>query len=148
MEKSAFTLPIECHTLQQSLPHRFPFFLIDRVLSLEPSASIEAIKNISLSDPILQGHFPGRPVYPGVLIIESMAQASAILGYYSSVGPQQQILLTEITQARFRRMVIPGDTLHIKVQVSKMRAPFFWFQAEASVAGELAATASVSARMT
>ena len=139
--------PLDMNVIQKCLPHRYPFLLIDRVTSFVPKDSLAAIKNISISDPIFQGHFPGNPVYPGVLMIEAMAQASAILGHYSKEEPYQAVLLTEISQARFRRKVIPGDVLEISIVIDRSRDPFFWFKGEARVDGDLASKAVISALM-
>lgn len=140
-------LPMELRDIERCLPHRHPFLLVDRVLELTPGESLVAVKNCSVSDPILQGHFPGNPVLPGVLMIEALAQASAILGYYSKDDGYDQVLLTEVSSARFRKQVVPGDVLRLEIHLKKMRQPFFWFEGNASVDGELAATVSFSALM-
>lgn len=140
-------LPMELTDIEACIPHRYPFLLIDRVLELTPKVNLVAIKNCSGSDPILQGHFPGMPVFPGVLMIEALAQASAILGHYSKEDGYDQVLLTEVTSARFRRKVIPGDTLRLEVKLVKMRQPFFWFEGHATVDGETAAKVTFSALM-
>ena len=147
MDGQEFKLPIEVNEIKRCLPHRHPFLLIDRVLELVPSEMVVATKNISIADPILQGHFPDNPVYPGVLIVESMAQASAVLGHFSLKKGYSSVLLTEIAQARFRRQVVPGDTLTLKITVEKTRVPFFWFKSEAYVDGNLVAKAQISAAM-
>jgi len=138
---------MELPDIEKCLPHRYPFLFIDRVTDLKPSESLIAIKNCSASDPILQGHFPGMPVFPGVLMIEALAQASAILGYYSKDDGYDQVLLTEVSGARFRRKVVPGDTLKLEIRLARMRQPFFWFEGEASVEGEMAAKVTFSALM-
>lgn len=137
-------LPWLTKDIEKFLPHRHPFLLIDRVIELVENEKIVAVKNISVSDPILQGHFPGQPIYPGVLILESMAQAAGVLGR-TILRTSSTCFLTEITEARFRRLVVPGDTLKLEIIKEKERKTFFWFQAHAYVDGELTATAKISA---
>ncbi len=137
-------LPWFTQEIEKFLPHRHPFLLIDRVVELVPNEKIVAIKNISMSDPMLQGHFPGQPIYPGVLILESMAQTAGVLGR-TILQNSSTCFLTEITEARFRRLVVPGDTLRLEITREKDRKTFFWFSAQAFVDGELATTAKLSA---
>src|SRR4051812_17720721 len=94
--------------IQKCIPHRHPFLLIDRVLEASANERIVATKNISIADPVLQGHFPGNPVLPGVIIVEACAQATAVLGHLSYDAGLSACLLTEVTSARFRRPVVPG----------------------------------------
>ena len=145
MNVQDLTLPLEIDGIKNCIPHRYPFLLIDRVTELEPEKHIVAIKNISVSDPILQGHFPDNPVFPGVLIIEAIAQTCAVLGHYSLKENFETILLTEVSNARFRKKIVPGDRVEFKVSIEKSRTPFYWFSGEAIVDGEMAAKASVSA---
>ena len=133
--------------IQKHIPHRYPFLLIDRVHDYESYDFIRASKAVSACEPILQGHFPGNPVFPGVLMIEAMAQASAILGKVSKGEECDTCLLTEVTESRFRRMVVPGDVLDIDVKLLKSRKDFFWFSGEASVNGEMAAIAKFTAKL-
>jgi 3-hydroxyacyl-[acyl-carrier-protein] dehydratase len=137
--------PMGIQEIQQCIPHRYPFLLIDRVLEAVAHERIVAIKNVSFSDPVLQGHFPGNPVFPGVMIVEAIAQAAAVLGHLSYEAGLTACLLTEVSSARFRRQVVPGDVLTFDVRVARRRAPFFWFDTTASVAGELAAEVKLSA---
>ena len=137
--------PMGIQEIQQCIPHRYPFLLIDRVLEATAHERIVAIKNVSFSDPVLQGHFPGMPVYPGVMIVEAIAQAAAVLGHLSFEAGLSQCLLTEIQSARFRRQVVPGDVLTFDVRVAKRRTPFFWFDTTASVGSEIAAEVKLSA---
>ena len=136
---------MDIHEIKKHIPHRYPFLLVDRVLECKKDESIVALKNISISDPILQGHFPDYPVFPGVLIIEGLAQASGILGSVSKGGSQHQTLLTEVTQARFKKKVEAGDTLRYEVTLYKRRDPFFWFKGVALVEGQIVATCEFSA---
>lgn len=134
-------------SVQNWLPHRYPFLLVDRVLEYRPNEFIRAIKMVSSLDPYLQGHFPGNPVMPGVLIVEAMAQASGILGRLTFPDRKNSCLLTEIGETRFRRQVVPGDVLELHIVVDKQRKDFFWFQGTAKVAGELAASCVFTAKL-
>jgi 3-hydroxyacyl-[acyl-carrier-protein] dehydratase len=140
-------LPLSIEDIQNCIPHRYPFLLVDQVIALIPNESIIAVKNVSISDPILQGHFPNFPVYPGVLMIEGMAQASAILGRYSRDKDYQQVLLTEITDCRFRQKVVPGEQLRFEVHLEKKRDPFFWFKGTVYSGERSVASATISALM-
>ncbi len=141
-----FTAPFGIQQIEQLIPHRSPFLLIDRVSRYEVGKSIVAVKNISMTDPYLQGHFPGHPVMPGVLIIEGLAQASAVLGRLTDPAASS-VLLTEISSARFRRQVVPGDQLQLEVTVVKQRKPFYWFAGIAKIDGEDVAEVQFSARL-
>ena len=143
----ALKLPLNVEDIQKCIPHRYPFLLIDRVTEVTPKERIVAIKNISLSDPILQGHFPDNPVVPGVLIVEGAAQAAAVLGHMSVEGGCTTCYLTEVTSARFRKPVVPGDQLRIEVDVVKLRPPFFWFDAKCLVDGQEVTNIKLSAMM-
>lgn len=140
-----FTLPIELTEILKCIPHRYPFVFLDRVTALEPMVSAEAIKNVSYGDPILQGHFPGQPLFPGVLLVEAIAQLGAVFGHYSLPGGYKDVLLTEVNEARFRRRVMPGDTLHIAIKLSRMRGPFKWYGGEIRVGEELVMSCQISA---
>ncbi len=134
-------------SIQNWLPHRYPMLLVDRVLDYRPNEYIRAIKMVSGLDPYLQGHFPGNPVMPGVLIVEAMAQASGILGRLTFPDRKNSCLLTEIGETRFRRQVVPGDVLELYVVVDKQRKDFFWFNGVAKVSGELAASCVFTAKL-
>ena len=144
-EGKAVKLPMEVKDIEKCIPHRYPFLLVDRIIEFEHLQHITGIKCISMTDPILQGHFPENPVMPGVLIVEGIAQTAGVLGHLSLQDGFQNCLLTEISNTRFRRPVVPGDVLHYNIKVVKVRQPFFWFEAEATVDGELAAKVSLSA---
>lgn len=145
-EALSFELPMSVQDIETCIPHRYPFLLIDRILDYTPGERIIASKNVSVVDPILQGHFPGNPIVPGVLIVEGMAQASAVLGKVSEAG-FDSVLLTEVTAARFRKPVVPGDVLKLEVKVLRSRRPFYWFEGEATVDGEQVAAVKFSARL-
>jgi 3-hydroxyacyl-[acyl-carrier-protein] dehydratase len=130
------------------LPHRYPFLLVDRVLEIEPEKRIVAVKNVTANEEIFQGHFPGRPVMPGVLVLEGMAQAGGILLLHNRPDRDGKLLLfTGIERARFRRPVVPGDRLRYEVEVQRLRAAHCRLGAKALVDGELAAEAIVSSAM-
>ena len=129
------------------LCHRYPFLFIDKITDYVVGDHITAIKNVTATEPLLQGHFPENPVVPGVVIVECMAQASAVLGRLTEPDNSETCLLMEIQKTRFRRQVVPGDVMTVKVKVVKRRAPFFWFEGEVHVDDELAATANFSAKL-
>jgi len=128
------------------LPHRFPFQFIDRVIEFEDGQRIVALKNVSINEPFFQGHFPERPVMPGVLICECLAQAGALLAHRSTDGtqPGRAVVLTGLDRARFRRPVVPGDQLQLEVAVLKRRRPLWRMQGMARVDGQLVAEADLS----
>lgn len=128
------------------LPHRYPFLMVDRVTDFEKDTSLKAFKNISFNEPIFTGHFPQSPIFPGVLILEALAQASALLAFKSMGGyPSEKTLylLVGIDNARFKRQVIPGDRLDFEVSLIKERRGISKFEAKASVDGVLACSAEV-----
>ncbi len=129
------------------LPHRYPFLLIDRVIEFEDSKRIVCIKNVTWNEPFFQGHFPGRPVMPGVLQIEGMAQAGCILARQSSGGvPANRLLfLVGVENARFKRPVVPGDALRIEMNFTKRKGPLWLLEGSIHVDGKLTASASISA---
>ncbi len=126
------------------LPHQYPFLLVDRVLELNHERTL-TLKNVTINEPFFTGHFPGRPIMPGVLILEALAQSAAILAL-SIIGERRSMfMLTGFDKARFRRRVVPGDQLKMEVRVSKHHFPLWKMHAEARVDGELAAEAELSA---
>lgn len=128
------------------LPHRYPFLMVDRVTEFEANQSLTAYKNITFNEPIFQGHFPQSPIFPGVLILEALAQASALLAFKSMGGypsAQTLYLLVGIDNARFKRQVIPGDRLDFEVTVIKERRGIWRFEAAARVGETLACSAEV-----
>ena len=132
--------------IQSILPHRYPFLLVDRIRELDPDRRIVGIKNVTINEPFFQGHFPGRPVMPGVLILEALAQVGGVLAFKSlgSVG-RPVVYLTGIDAAKFRKPVVPGDILRLEVDVLKKRAPFWKMQGKAFVETELVCEAEVTA---
>ena len=128
------------------LPHRYPFLLVDKILKFEDGKSIEAIKNVSFNEPYFNGHFPGYPVMPGVLILEALAQASGLLAFKtpSLCPPNESLyLFVGIDKARFKKPVVPGDQLILNVEMKKSKGGFAVFTASATVEGEVAAYAEI-----
>jgi beta-hydroxyacyl-ACP dehydratase FabZ len=130
------------------LPHRYPILLVDRVLELEPGRRIVAIKNVTVNEPFFLGHFPGRPVVPGVLLVEGMAQAGGLL-LFSDVADRANKLLffASIEEAKFRRPVVPGDQIRYEVEVLRLRSTYCKLAGKALVDGQIAAEAVCSSAM-
>ena len=127
--------------IQKLLPHRYPFLLVDRVVSIEPGKALRAYKNVSVNEPFFEGHFPGHPVMPGVLVLEALAQASAILAYRSTgFDPAQKVTyLMAIDAAKFRRPTVPGDRLELEVEVLRFKGSILKTRGVAKVDGEVVA---------
>ena len=123
--------------IQKMLPHRYPFLLVDRVVEIVPGQKLLAYKNVSINEPFFTGHFPGHPVMPGVLILESLAQACAILAYKSAeMDPTREVsYLMAIDGAKFRKPVLPGDRLDLEVTILKHKGPIWKQKGIASVNG-------------
>ena len=137
-------LPLEATDIMRILPHRYPFLLIDRVVELEPGRRAVGIKQVTANEPQFTGHFPGRPIMPGVLMVEALAQAAGIAvlsldEYRGKLG-----LFAGIDDCRFKRMVVPGDTLRLEVTVEKLRGMFGRVKGVASVDGDVAVEATLS----
>jgi 3-hydroxyacyl-[acyl-carrier-protein] dehydratase len=131
---------ISIEGILKQLPHRFPFLLVDRVSEIYPGRSIVALKNVSIDEPFFQGHFPDRKIMPGVLIIEALAQAGGILLFHSIPDPERKfVVLSKISNAKFRRPVVPGDQLRLEAEILKLRARFCHLKGRATVDGEVAA---------
>ena len=137
--------------IQKILPHRFPFLLIDRVTDMNPSKSIIAYKNVSISEPVFQGHFPDHPIYPGVMIVEGMAQAGGVLAFKSLNEEEQKdaqnkvVYFMSIDKCKFRAPVTPGDKLEYKISVIKHRGNIWVLKGEAFVDGNLVTEAELKA---
>jgi len=131
--------------IMRILPHRYPFLLVDRVVEVDPDKRIVALKNVSINEPFFNGHFPGTPVMPGVLTIESMAQAGAILGLLEKKADLSKTLVyfMGIDQAKFRRPIVPGDQMRIVVEVLRRKAVVWKMKGEVYVGAELAAEATL-----
>ena len=138
------------HQILEKLPHRYPILLVDRVLELEKGKRIKALKNVSINEPFFMGHFPHRPVMPGVLMLEAMAQAAALLAFDTlGVVPDDKTVyyFAGIDGARFKRPVEPGDQLIMDVTLDRMKAGIFKFKGVARVDGNLACEAELMCTM-
>jgi len=134
--------------IEKLIPHRYPFLLLDRIVEVEEQKRIIGMKNVTVNEPFFQGHFPERPIMPGVLIIEAMAQAGAILAALSegrAVG--KVVYFTGIDKAKFRKIVVPGDQLRIEVEALRHRTKFWKFRGYAYVDQTLAAEAEIQAML-
>ncbi len=135
--------------IQAILPHRYPFLLVDRVIALEINEKAVGVKNVSINEPFFQGHFPGRPIFPGVLILEALAQLGGILAIRSAPGNARPVIyLTGIDKAKFRKPIIPGDQLRLQVTVVKRRPPFWKMAGKAFVGEDLVCEAESTAMVT
>ena len=137
------TLPVDAERIAAILPHRYPFLLVDRVVELDPGKSIVAIKNVTLNEPFFNGHFPGHPVMPGVLIVEALAQTSGLLLGLSGTHAEKEdriFYLAKVDNARFLKPVVPGDQLRLEVQLKRLLRGMGIFTARAMVDGKEAAT--------
>jgi len=129
------------------LPHRYPFLLIDRVLEVIPLVKVVAIKNVTFNEPYFQGHFPGMPVMPGVLQLEALAQTSAVLAYISIPEEMENktFMICAANDIKWKRQVVPGDTLHMEMRLVKRRKPFVIMEGSATVDGQLCCSATITA---
>ena len=128
------------------LPHRYPFLLIDRILDLDPGKIVHALKNVSINEPFFQGHFPGQPIFPGVLIIEAMAQAGGFLVLNSINKPENKLMyFTGINKSRFIKTVTPGDQIHFEVALEKFRLGTCKIIGTAKVDNKIVAEAEIMA---
>jgi 3-hydroxyacyl-[acyl-carrier-protein] dehydratase len=139
---------MDINEIQTIIPHRYPMLLIDRIIELEPLKRIVGIKNITMNEAVFQGHFPGAPVFPGVFIIEAMAQAGAVL-LFSEVPDRESKLLyfTGIDEAKFRKPVVPGDQLRLEVSVLRYKLGYAKLRGEAFVGDQLVAEANISSAL-
>ncbi len=146
-ETPTVAMPVDVTRIMGMLPHRYPFLLVDRVIELEPGKRVRAIKNVSFNEPFFQGHFPGHPVMPGVLVIEAMAQAGGLLTQLSHPGEEdgeeKHFYLVKVDNARFSRMVVPGDQLVLDVSLKRTIRNMALYEGRASVDGQLAASAEI-----
>jgi 3-hydroxyacyl-[acyl-carrier-protein] dehydratase len=139
---------LDINDIQKILPHRYPFLLIDRVIDMTPRERIVAIKNVTINEPFFQGHFPGLPIMPGVLIVEAIAQAGGALLLTEVADRGQKLMLfTGIERARFRRPVVPGDQVRIEVEVKSWRMNAVRMEGKAFVGDKRVAEATVTCQL-
>jgi beta-hydroxyacyl-ACP dehydratase FabZ len=137
-------VPIE--QVMRFLPHRFPFLLVDRVIDMVPRKTIVALKNVTCNEQFFQGHFPDWKIMPGVLIVEAMAQAGAVLLFSSIPDPETKfVVLSKVDKAKFKRMVVPGDQLRLEVEWTRQKGKICQMKGKAFVDGEMAAEAEIYA---
>ncbi|MBU0912501.1 MAG: 3-hydroxyacyl-ACP dehydratase FabZ [Gammaproteobacteria bacterium] len=136
---------LEIQEIMALLPHRYPFLMIDRVLDFTPGESLTAIKNVTINEPIFTGHFPNMPIFPGVLILEALAQATGILGFKTVTerSENELYLFAAIDEARFKKPVVPGDQLVLEVKFLKERRNLWKFYGEAKVDGQVVCSAEL-----
>ena len=140
----SLALPMEASDIMRILPHRYPFLLVDRIVELEPGQRAVGIKAVTANEPQFTGHFPGRPIMPGVLMVEALAQTAGVAVLTLGEHRGKLGLFAGIDDCRFRRLVAPGDTLRLEVTVEKLRGMFGRVKAVASVEGEVAVEATLS----
>jgi 3-hydroxyacyl-[acyl-carrier-protein] dehydratase len=133
-------------TILKSLPHRYPFLMVDRVINIRGDQSAVGIKNVTANEPQFMGHFPGRPVFPGVLMIEGMAQtAGVICSLAEGMGEKKAVFFLTIDQAKFRKPVVPGDTIEYHMTKKARKKNMWWYRGEARVADQVVAEAEIGA---
>lgn len=138
-------MELDIHKVMELLPHRYPFLLVDRVNEFEEGKSLTAIKNVTINEPFFQGHFPGQPIMPGVLVLEAMAQATGLLAF-SSMGDAHKsklYMLVGIDKARFRGQVVPGDQLVLNISLKRNMRGIGMYQCEARINGDVVAEAEM-----
>jgi 3-hydroxyacyl-[acyl-carrier-protein] dehydratase len=141
---------LDIQHILRKLPHRYPFLLVDRVIELEKNVSIRALKNVTINEPFFPGHFPIRPVMPGVLMLEALAQAAALLSFESlgtDPGEDTVVYFVGIDNARFKRPVVPGDQLILEARIDRAKAGIYRYKTRATVDGQLAVEADLMCTM-
>ncbi|MBM3566548.1 MAG: 3-hydroxyacyl-ACP dehydratase FabZ [Alphaproteobacteria bacterium] len=138
---------IDINRIMQLIPHRYPFLLIDRIVEIVPDTRAVGVKNVTYNEPFFQGHFPGHPIMPGVLIVEAMAQTAAVMVMETIKRTAEGVVVyfMSIDEARFRKPVVPGDTVHIHVEKQRQRGNVWKFRGEAKVGDTLTAEAVFTA---
>ncbi|MGI9262314.1 MAG: 3-hydroxyacyl-ACP dehydratase FabZ [Woeseiaceae bacterium] len=137
--------PMDVTQIKEALPHRFPFLMLDRIIGGTVGETITAQKDVASDEPYFAGHFPGNPIMPGVLVIEAMAQAGGVLSHVTmiDVEPKPLFFLAGVDKARFRRTVLPGDQLTIRVDADRVKRGIWFYRCEATVDGKLAVAADI-----
>jgi 3-hydroxyacyl-[acyl-carrier-protein] dehydratase len=149
LEKTDTAPFIDIQEIIKLLPHRYPFLLVDRILEVEPQKRIVGIKNVTINEPFFQGHFPGRPIMPGVLLLEAMAQTAGVLAFFSlpEEDRDREVFFLGIDKVRFRRPVVPGDQLRMDLAVVKQRKMVWGFSGKTFVGDDLACEAELLAML-
>ena len=140
-------MTVEIKEIMRILPHAYPFLLVDRVLEIDPPQRVVGIKNVTINEPFFQGHFPGEPVMPGVLIVEAMGQTAGVL-VFKTLGKEAEgkgVLFMSLNNVKFRRPVVPGDQLRMELEVTRRRGNIWAFRGKALVDGKVAAEAELMA---
>ncbi len=137
---------IGINEIMNYLPHRYPFLLVDRIVAFEEKKSISGIKNVTINEPFFQGHFPGHPIMPGVLLLEAMAQVGGVFALKSNPDAKNKVLyFMSIDKAKFRKPVVPGDQVRFDLELVKQRSNIMSFKGEAKVDGAVVAEAEMMA---
>ncbi len=144
---SEYKLPLSSEDIQRIIPHRYPFLYIDRVTDFVDRESISAVKNVSVNEPFFMGHFPGRPVMPGVIMVEALAQLGVLFAKMSTGGcpPERLMVFSGVEEFRFRRQVVPGDVLTLRLTEYKYRKRYWKMKGVISVGDQIAADGTVTA---
>jgi len=140
---------IDIREIMSFLPHGYPFLLVDRILEIDPGKRIVGIKNVTYNEPFFPGHFPGRPIMPGVLIVEAMAQTAGVLAFKSmpEEGQRRPVLFLGLDNVRFRKPVVPGDQLRMEIEITRHRQAIWGFKGKAFVDNQLVAEADLLAML-
>ncbi|MDA8104847.1 MAG: 3-hydroxyacyl-ACP dehydratase FabZ [Nitrospiraceae bacterium] len=133
--------------IMKLLPHRYPFLLVDKIVDLKPGESALGVKNVTINEPFFQGHFPGQPIMPGVLVIEAMAQVAGVMAFRSGIEGKS-VYFMSIDNAKFRRPIVPGDQVMMEIKVLKQRGNVWKFSGTAAVDGKLVAETEFTAMVT
>ena len=133
--------------IMKLLPHRYPFLLVDKIVDLKPGESALGVKNVTINEPFFQGHFPGQPIMPGVLVIEAMAQVAGVMAFRAGVEGKS-VFFMSIDNAKFRRPIVPGDQVMMEIKVLKQRGNVWKFSGTATVDGKLVSEAEFTAMVT
>jgi 3-hydroxyacyl-[acyl-carrier-protein] dehydratase len=148
MDKAVTSLGVaDIEMVLKMLPHRYPFLMVDRVIDIQGDESGIGIKNVTINEPQFQGHFPGNPVFPGVLMIEGMAQTAGVLCIAATGAQPKSVFFLTIDKAKFRKPVRPGDTVEYHMKRIARRKSLWWYRGEAKVAGQIVAEAEVGAML-
>jgi 3-hydroxyacyl-[acyl-carrier-protein] dehydratase len=139
-------MELDVNKIMELLPHRYPFLLVDKIVEVEPGKRIVGLKNVTINEPFFQGHFPGHPIMPGVLIIEAMAQVGGVYALVTDeVGEGKVTYFVGIDKAKFRRPVVPGDTILLEMEILDIRRGIYTFSGRATVDGKVVAQAELKA---